>query len=115
MAPLAQSDSPGVLRASEAMKARRHRCAGCCGRDRQLDALRAQVLDLTAKVAELERQLAAATKNSSTSSKPPSSDIVKEPKRGPADADDTRAAGGQAGHERHQRAPFPSESITDPH
>jgi transposase len=97
------------------MKTRKRRCVGCGERDRQLEKVRMQVIDLTAKVAELERQLAAATKNSSTSSKPPSSDIVKKPNPSPADADAPRAAGGQPGHERHERTPFPSASITDPH
>ena len=54
------------------------------GRDRIIDELRALVAkqaarieQLTARIVELELALAKAKKDSSTSSKPPSSDIVK--------------------------------------
>jgi hypothetical protein len=45
--------------------------------------LERQLQERTAKVARLEAALAAATKNSGNSSKPPSSDIVKPPKPAP--------------------------------
>src|SRR5580698_6314917 len=79
-------------------------CPGC----RRLEAI---VEALRAEVASLREQLAAALKNSSTSSKPPSSDIVK-PK--PVQADDSvkRTIGGQAGHPKHERDPFPAEQVT---
>ncbi len=58
----------------------------------------------------LREDLAAARKDSSTSSKPPSSDIVK-PK--PALEDGAkRSIGGQPGHPKHERQPFPAEQIT---
>jgi hypothetical protein len=66
---------------------------------------------LRARVAELEAQLAAARKHSGNSSKPPSSDIVKPPKPGPADKDNKRHRGGQDGHPRHERHAFPPEQI----
>jgi transposase len=64
--------------------------------------------------AELERvraQLAAAKKNSETSSKPPSSDIVK-PKPPERSDGEKRSIGGQPGHEMHVRQPFPPEQVT---
>ena len=73
---------------------------------------------LTTKVAALEAELArvrvllaAAKKNSATSSKPPSSDIVK-PKPPERSDGQKRTIGGQPGHPRHERAPFPPEQIT---
>jgi transposase len=58
----------------------------------------------------LQEQLAAARKDSSTSSKPPSSDIVKPPR--PTLADDSpRSPGGQVGHGKHERVAFPPEQV----
>jgi transposase len=79
-------------------------CPGC----RRLEAL---VEALRAEVASLKEQLAAALKNSATSSKPPSSDIVK-PKPPQADDSAKRAIGGQPGHTKHEREPFPAEQVT---
>lgn len=81
-------------------------CAGC-------RALRQQLHELQAKVAILEQRLAAARKDSSTSSKPPSSDIVKPPRSEPAADAGPRTAGGQPGHAKHERTPFPPEEIDD--
>lgn len=78
----------------------------------QCRRLRAEVEALRAEMADLREKLAAALKDSSTSSKPPSSDIVKPP---PAPRDDTsekRTIGGQPGHAKHERTPFPPEQIT---
>ena len=62
-----------------------------------------QIERLTAQVARL-------LKNSSTSSKPPSSDIVKPPKpSGPKGG--KRHIGGQPGHPRHLREPFTPEQV----
>src|SRR5437868_1452478 len=50
--------------------------------------------------------------NSSTSSKPPSSDIAK-PKPAPDPvASGPRTIGGQPGHPKHEREPFPPEQLT---
>jgi transposase len=73
-----------------------------------------QVAQRDAEIAALRSQLAAATKNSATSSKPPSSDIVKKPKDKPQNGR-KRKRGGQAGHEPHHRAPFNPEQIDDTH
>jgi transposase len=63
-----------------------------------------------AEIGQLREQLAAARKDSLTSSKPPSSDIVK-----PKPAQDAGAAkrsiGGQPGHPRHDRKPFPAAQV----
>jgi transposase len=79
-------------------------CPGCQRLQTQLDALQATV-------ARLEEQLAAARKDSSTSSKPPSSDIVK-PAPPPPPGQDKRRRGGQPGHPKHERAPFPAEQVS---
>jgi transposase len=76
-----------------------------------LDAQEARLKALEATVARLQKQLAAAQKDSSTSSKPPSSDIVKPPKPEPPEGRDRRSIGGQPGHPKHERVAFPPESI----
>jgi uncharacterized coiled-coil protein SlyX len=48
--------------------------------DAKIADLKAQLAAALQRIAQLEQQLAAACKNSSTSSKPPSSDIVKPKK-----------------------------------
>jgi len=63
-------------------------------------------------VRELSEKLAAAQKNSSNSSKPPSSDIVKPTKLAGADGTEKRKPGGQPGHALHEREPFPPEEVT---
>jgi transposase len=78
-------------------------CKGC-------QQLQAQLAELQAAVARLEQQLAAARKDSSTSSKPPSSDIVKPAKTPPGR--DNRKRGGQPGHPKHERVLFPPEQVT---
>ena len=68
------------------------------------------------RIEALEAELAKAKKNSSTSSKPPSSDIVK-PKKPLPKGGKKRKKGGQPGHEQHLRSPFPPESVNhfEPH
>ncbi|GAC1477482.1 MAG: hypothetical protein NVS1B6_19100 [Steroidobacteraceae bacterium] len=65
---------------------------------------------LRAEVAQLRAELAAANKNSSNSSKPPSSDIVKKPKDKSKDGK-KRQGGAQPGHPRHERAPFGDDDV----
>ncbi len=65
---------------------------------------------LLERIAALEVELAKAKKNSSNSSKPPSSDLVKPPKP-PRKDGQKRQRGGQPGHEQHLRSPFPAEAI----
>lgn len=86
-------------------------CPNCERLQAQVDSLRVQVDALQAVVAQLHERLAGARKDSSTSSKPPSSDIVKPPK--PSTASGLpRSLGGQPGHPMHQRAAFAPQQIT---
>ena len=88
-------------------------CANCERLQAQIDALTAPVADLRAALAQVQALLAAARKDSSTSSKPPSSDIVKPPKP-LAPGQDRRKRGGQPGHPKHERALTPTELLTAP-
>src|SRR5262245_32853191 len=87
------------------------RCPGCQRLQAQLDALRVQFEALQATVAQLQERLAAARKDSSTSSKPPSSDIVKPAKAAAPGQPTPRPPGGQPGHAKCQRTPFPPEQV----
>jgi transposase len=68
------------------------------------------VLELQQRVAKLEAEVARLRKDSSTSSKPPSSDLVKPPRPAPP-AGKKRRIGGQPGHPRHERPLFPPDQI----
>jgi len=73
-------------------------------RDKRIATLEKQVAELTDKVAKL-------SKNSSNSSKPPSSDIVKPPRKKKGNG--SRNIGGQPGHTKHERTPFATDEIDD--
>jgi transposase len=77
--------------------------------------LREQLRELQATVQRLQEELAAARKNSATSSKPPSSDLVKPPKTPAADPTTGRQRGGQPGHAPQQRPLLPAEQLTATH
>ena len=77
--------------------------------------LEARNAELEKRIGELETELAKARKNSSTSSKPPSSDIVKPPKPPPPGSQGKRKIGGQPGHPKHARPPFPPEAVDASH
>ena len=94
-------------------------CPNCERLAEQVARQEVEIADLKAQLAaalrhipQLEQQLAAARKNSSTSSKPPSSDIVK-PKKPRGKGGKKRNRGGQPGHPRHQRPEFPPEMINE--
>jgi len=72
--------------------------------------LRKTNAELLQRIAKLELQLAKALKNSSNSSKSPSSDIVKPPKK-QAKRRKKAKRGGQKGHERKLREPLPPERV----
>src|SRR5450759_4414277 len=91
----------------------RKSCPYCRRVQALLDAQEARLKALEATVARLQSQLAAVRKDSSTSSKPPSSDIVKPPKPEPPEGQDRRRIGGQPGHPKHERTAFPPELLND--
>lgn len=77
--------------------------------------LRLTIERLEQRVQELELALARAQKDSSTSSKPPSSDFIKPPKP-KAKAGGKRKPpkrGGQRGHKRHLREPLPPHRVDE--
>jgi transposase len=86
-------------------------CPECQRLQASLEEQRAHIDALQATVSRLEQQLAAAHKNSSTSSKPPSSDIVKPAKSASSATESPRSIGGQPGHPKHERALFPEELV----
>jgi transposase len=81
----------------------------------QCQVLAAELASLKAEVAKLRDELAAARKNSTTSSKPPSSDIVKPNSPDEEGEEPKRKIGGQPGHAKHEREPFSPEEITKFH
>jgi len=79
--------------------------------------LDAQLQDARQQIETLQRKIARLSKNSSNSSKRPSSDDITKPKlKKKADGAQTRAAiGAQPGHAPHTRTPYPPESIDQIH
>lgn len=74
----------------------------------------AQIEKLSQRVAELELELAKAKKDSSTSSKPPSSDITKpKPKQSKPGRRRKPRKGAQPGHQQHLRQPLPPERVDE--
>ena len=67
------------------------------------------IAPLQKRIAELESENARLKKNSSNSSKPPSSDIVKPPR--PPTPKGGGKIGGQPGHPRHEREDLPPEQV----
>jgi transposase len=74
--------------------------------------VKSQLAQALERITQLEQQLAVARKDSSTSSEPPSSDLVKPPKQ-PREDGQKRKRGGQPGHKQHLRCEFPPEAIDE--
>ncbi|HKB35154.1 MAG TPA: IS66 family transposase [Gemmataceae bacterium] len=91
---------------------RKDACLNCHRLQQQMAALQAQVEALQCTVRQLQEGLARLRKDSSTSSKPPSSDLVKPPKPPPPPDQPQRSVGGQPGHPHHQRPLLPPEALT---
>lgn len=72
-----------------------------------------KIESLQKRVNELEKIVARLSKNSSNSSKPPSSDDITKPKPENKDVESgkKRNIGAQLGHLRNERSPFPKEDI----
>ncbi len=80
------------------------------------EAVAKATVPLLERIAALEAELAKAKKDSSNSSKPPSSDMVKPPKP-PTKNRKKRERGAQPGHPQHLRPIFPPEAVNhiEPH
>src|SRR6266496_2670154 len=76
------------------------------------DRLREQLAEQAKRIADLERQLALRQQNSTTTSKPPSSDGLagRQRERG-RHGKSRRKAGGQPGHPGHHRELVPVERV----
>ena len=70
-----------------------------------------KLCELSAKVDEQAQKIAVLEKNSTNSSKPPSSDITKPPKQ-PKQGKKNKI-GGQPGHPKHERTPFSEDEIDE--
>jgi transposase len=84
------------------------------GKDRIIAQLQSENAALKELVKQLQERIAVLEKNSSNSSKPPSSDIVKPPKAvnvKPKGRRKKRKPGGQKGHKRRLRAPFDETQV----
>lgn len=85
----------------------------------RLCALAAQVQASQQEIEALQRKVAQLSKDSSNSSKRPSSDDITKPKKGGKKnhgADEKgNKIGGQPGHPKHTRAPYPPEEISHVH
>ena len=80
--------------------------------------LDAQVQALHQEIEALQRKIAQLSKNSSNSSKRPSSDDITKPKGGKKTRkpdEKGNPIGGQPGHPKHTRAPYPPEAISNVH
>jgi transposase len=77
----------------------------------QNQLLTEQNMELQRKVQQLEEKIARLERNSSNSSKPPSSDIVNP--KPPAKRGRKRKRGGQLGHKKHNHQPFTPEQIDE--
>jgi transposase len=75
-----------------------------------IEAQQKEIEELKRLVKELSEKIARLEKNSANSSKPPSSDITKPPKK-EGEEGQRRARGAQKGHKKHERPPFPPEQI----
>src|SRR5438093_13722072 len=97
------------------MAERRGRCRQCAELLRDMERLELKYLHLLAKltkaekrIRELQEALAGREKDSTNSSKPPSSDIVKPVKK-PTSV--PRRRGAPVGHAPQQRPPFQADEI----
>lgn len=77
---------------------------------RRIGELEQRVVELETENAALKAEIVRLKKNSSNSSKPPSSDIVKPPKPAPPRGGQ-RKIGGQPGHAGHFREPFAADAL----
>ena len=74
-----------------------------------IDQQQKEIEELRALVVQLRDKIACLEKNSSNSSKPPSSDIVDP--QPPRTKKKKRKIGGQKGHPQYTRRPFPEDEV----
>ena len=79
--------------------------------EQTLAQLQREIRQLQADNQQLKDQIARLKRDSSNSSKPPSSDIVKPKKNETPQGRRKRTIGGQQGHPRHERLPFAPEDV----
>ena len=84
-------------------------CPGCQALLRRLEQQDRRIAQLEARIAQLEELL---RRNSSNSSRPPSSDSPSQRAGRPSRPPSGRKPGGQPGHEAHMRAPLPADQVT---
>src|SRR3954454_15914373 len=94
-------------------------CPRCEQLQQQVQVLQRQqqqqqqtITSLLDELRQVKEKLAGARKNSSTSSKPPSSDLVKPDSEAATAESSSRPSGGQPGHPKHERAVFSPEQLT---
>ena len=80
---------------------------------REVERLRQELIERDRKIVELERKLALRLQNSTTSSKPPSSDGLagEQRPRGSREKKSRRKPGGQPGHRGHWRGLAPADRV----
>ncbi|MCX5643455.1 MAG: DUF6444 domain-containing protein, partial [Phycisphaerae bacterium] len=81
------------------------------GLEQTLTQLRKEIGQLRADNQKLQDQIARLKRDSSNSSKPPSSDLVKPEKKGTRRGRRQRKIGGQKGHPRQERIPLGPDDI----
>ena len=82
-------------------------------RDQLIEELRAVIAEQAARIAALELALAQAKKDSTTSSKPPSSDITTPKPKRRSGRPRKKHRGGQPGHEQCLRQPLPQDRVDE--
>ncbi len=81
-------------------------------RDRQIAERDRKIAEAEEQIADLERQLSSRSKNSTNSSKPPSSDVMAQTAQPqPRRKRNRRKPGGQKGHPGHHRPLVPTEQV----
>ena len=82
-------------------------------KDRIIEEQQVLIEELRREIEELKLKLAKATKDSSNSSKPPSSDITKPKPKNPPGRRKKPRRGGQPGHKQELRKPLPPERVDE--
>lgn len=96
------------------MRKSKRKCPNCRRLEINIRKLRKENVATKMQLSDLEIKVAKLLKNSRTSSKPPSSDIVKPPNER-RDKNNPRKTGGQPGHKKRDREPFSEKEIDKRH